>query len=667
MELNLKKNWKFWLILIASIIIIWLISLYNIKMSNLDYIASFSPMAYKDKYNQEYEAKNINDEIIQSFVAKYDNLGKIHVKFADLRIDGRVLKAAGKGLLGLKDENGDIIAEKEIDSKDLILNIDYEFEFKPIADSNNKTYYIYFKCIEPASEIYDDEFYKILYSENNIISDGQLTINGEIVNGSMYFQEMYSTTAKVLPLLIYMAILTILLSMIAIYIYYNKKITVEKLFLLIVPPIFITFMLVMPAFKSHDEPYQWFRMQDIIQGKLLVNIEQNEPVAELRSDIFDATTLEPASINYKYIKEKLQKYDINNEEKTKVSIPTTALYSPVQFLPQICGILIGRFIYDNAMFMAYLGRIINMIVAIVLLYIALRKMPFGKLGLLISMLFPIAVEDFTSLSADAITISVSYLFIAYVFNIVFDKTKKVNKKDTIIMLILSVILALCKIVYLPITGLVLLLRKDKFKTKKSCVITILIILLIATAFNLFWLKTANTYLELYKDGRSTSQFTMLLQNPVRYIQKVIFTANYYIGNYTQSLFGNELGWNEFAKMGEILPVAFAILFLFINITDKSLRIKLEKHQKIIISLIVIAVIGLIFTSLYLQWNDSNDLAIKGIQGRYFIPIIPLIMILLFPKSKLKTEYKDQELVRITGITICILYIYVFTNLLIINI
>ena len=664
MEINIKKNWKFWLGLLISIAIIWLISLYNIKTSNLWYIASFSPSAYENEYNKECELQDVNNEIVQSFVAKYDNLSKIYVKFANLKVEGRVLMSGGKGILGLRDDLGNIIANKDIDSKELISNVDYEFEFNPVADSKNKTYYLFFKCAETNNY---GEFYKIVYSEKDILADGQLFINGEEIDGEIYFQEMYSSTAKVLPLLIYMAVITLILSLIIIYIYYSKNITVEKLFWVIIPPIFILFMLVMPAFKSHDEAFQWFRMQDIIQGKMLVNIEENEPVAELRGDIFDVTTLEPANINYRYIQEKLKKYDVENIEKAKVSIPTTSLYSPVQFMPQICGIVISKIIYDNAMFMAYAGRIANMVFAILLLYLALKKMPFGKLGLLVSMLFPIAVEDFTSLSADAITISVAYLFIAYILNIVFDENRRVNKKDTVIMLILSVVLALCKIVYLPIVGLLLLLNKEKFKSKKSCAITIICILLLATFFNLLWLHTANTYLELYKDGRATSQLTILLQDPIRFIQKVLFTANYYIGNYTQSLFGDELGWNEFAKMGYILPIAISILFLFINTADKTLKVKLNKYQNIIIALIVLAIIGLIFTSLYLQWTDSKDFAIKGIQGRYFIPIIPLITILIFSKIKLKSEYRQEELIKITGITICILYIYTLIKLLIVNI
>lgn len=328
-----------------------------------------------------------------------------------------------------------------------------------------------------------------------------------------------------------------------------------------------------------------------------------------------------------------------------------------------------RVFTDNAMLMAYSARILNMLIAITLLYFALKKMPFGKLPLLISMCLPIALEGFTSLSPDAITVSVAYLFIAYVFNIVFSKNedKKVKTKDIIIMLVLAVLLALCKIVYLPVVGLMLLLTKNKFENKKLHIATVLGTITIAIAANLLWLNTANMYLEMYRDGNSTSQIATIFQNPMQYIQRVVFTINYYIGDYVFSLFGKELGWNEFAQLNSLLPIVLGTLFVFIAICDNTLKIKLKKYQTVIIALIVLAVIGLIFTSLYIQWNSDTNLIITGVQGRYFIPIIPLLILLISSKLKIKTEYTEETLAKFAGITICIAYMYVFIKLLILNI
>ena len=327
------------------------------------------------------------------------------------------------------------------------------------------------------------------------------------------------------------------------------------------------------------------------------------------------------------------------------------------------------FITNNAMVMAYAARILNMVLSVALLYVALKKMPFGKLPLLISMCLPIAIEGFTSLSPDAITISVAYLFIAYVFSFVFckDEAKKISKKDIVILLILSVLLALCKIVYLPIVALILLLTKNKFQNKKLHIATVVGIIVISVTANLLWLNTANMYLEMYKDGNSNSQIATIFQNPILYLQRFLATVNYYIGDYTFSLFGKELGWNEYAQLNSLLPMVLGALFVFVSLSDKTLKISLKKYQNVIIGLIILAVIGLIFTSLYIQWNSTGNQLITGIQGRYFIPILPLVVLLIASNLKIKTEYTEEGIAKFAGITICIAYMYVFIKLLIINI
>lgn len=192
------------------------------------------------------------------------------------------------------------------------------------------------------------------------------------------------------------------------------------------------------------------------------------------------------------------------------------------------------------MLMVYGARIINMIVAILLLYLAIKQMPFGKRGMLISMCFPIAIEGFTSMSPDALTIAVSYLITAYVLNIVFNKEKNIEKKDIFVLALLSIVIALCKIVYLPLVGLLLLIPKEKFKSKKTQILTIGIIMTVAIIANLVWLKISSMYLALYKDGNSVDQLLILFNDIIGYAQRLFTTINTYGGNYIYSILGDEL-------------------------------------------------------------------------------------------------------------------------------
>ena len=317
--------------------------------------------------------------------------------------------------------------------------------------------------------------------------------------------------------------------------------------------------------------------------------------------------------------------------------------------------------------MAYGARIINMIIAIFLLYAAIKIMPFGKLGMLISMCFPIAIEGFTSMSPDAITISVAYLFTAYVLNIVFNKEKMVRKVDVFVLAVLSILISLCKIVYLPLVGLLLLIPREKFKTRKQQVLTVGIIMAVSIIANLVWLGVSSMYLSMYKDGNSGDQLSTLLHNPIEYLQRLFTTISVFGGDYIYSLLGLELGWNEFAYMYTLFPLLFGLLFIYANTSDESVKVRFTKYQNIIIGLIILAVVGLIFTSLYIQWNEPQNTTIIGVQGRYFIPLIPIATFFIFSKLKFTRDQTEEQVTKKAGIGICIINMYMLINLLILNI
>ena len=317
--------------------------------------------------------------------------------------------------------------------------------------------------------------------------------------------------------------------------------------------------------------------------------------------------------------------------------------------------------------MAYGARIINMIIAIFLLYAAIKIMPFGKLGMLISMCFPIAIEGFTSMSPDAITISVAYLFTAYVLNIVFNKEKMVRKVDVFVLAVLSILISLCKVVYLPLVGLLLLIPREKFKTRKQQVLTVGIIMAVSIIANLVWLGVSSMYLSMYKDGNSGDQLSTLLHNPIEYLQRLFTTISVFGGDYIYSLLGLELGWNEFAYMYTLFPLLFGLLFIYANTSDESVKVRFTKYQNIIIGLIILAVVGLIFTSLYIQWNEPQNTTIIGVQGRYFIPLIPIATFFIFSKLKFTRDQTEEQVTKKAGIGICIINMYMLINLLILNI
>ena len=124
-------------------------------------------------------------------------------------------------------------------------------------------------------------------------------------------------------------------------------------------------------------------------------------------------------------------------------------------------------------------------------------------------------------------------------------------------------------------------------------------------------------------------------------------------------------WNETIKM----PVMAMILFvcsLGILTLDNSIKNKLKKDQIVLIVLVVIVISGLIFCSLYVQWTYTESIEIQGIQGRYIIPVLPLLFLLL-GNIKLKSEITDIRLTKIIVLLLLIVILYTVLSIVIYHI
>ena len=107
--------------------------------------------------------------------------------------------------------------------------------------------------------------------------------------------------------------------------------------------------------------------------------------------------------------------------------------------------------------------------------------------------------------------------------------------------------------------------------------------------------------------------------------------------------GRSLGWLNINVFS--LPVIFYSVLLvstiWIGKNEKDLKLK----QKILLISIFLVIVALIFTGLYLTYTEVGAEIILGVQGRYFIPIVLLILLSLISKDKF-IEYKHSTIVYI---------------------
>ena len=649
--MNLKKDVKFFLVLIIAVLVITAISLYKLNIS--DNLYNYGNQFDESKINEYATIENIseNEEINQKFVAKENNLEIIYLQFNPFKDEANI---DGNAIIGLKDENGNIIKEVNIKYNDIRENSNYKFKFDIQKDSKDKEYNLYVKFID---KMENNNFYSIRY--DNKISDEGLTINGNTINGKLCYKDLYKDEDKTFIYNAFLIAIVLIVLISSVIIYYSKNINVEKAFLYTVPAICIIFLIAMPIFKNHDEIWHWYRTYEVAEGALISGVNGTT----MPEAVYSVMPLEEwEGIKYSTLKEKKQ-IVLDETKEAFISAGTASVYSPIQYIPQTIGILLGKIFTDNILSIGYMARIFNMIIAILLTFLAIKIIPFGKKIILLLMYIPIIIEGFTSLSPDAMTISVSFLFIAYVFNLKFNPDiKQINIKHKVILTILSIIIALCKIVYIPLVGLLMLLPKEKFKNTKQKWINIILIGGIALVINLIWLKISASYLTDFRGGDSKFQVLNILMQPINYMQMLLYSLDLYGNNYILSMFGSNLGWGELVNLNSIIPYALFILLIGITIIENDIKDKFNVFDKIIIILIILAIGGLIFTSLYVQWTTVGSTSIQGVQGRYLLPILPLIAILVGSCIKVKNNYKEENIIKTIAITGMILQIGVILSI-----
>lgn len=266
------------------------------------------------------------------------------------------------------------------------------------------------------------------------------------------------------------------------------------------------------------------------------------------------------------------------------------------------------------------------------------------------------IQEATSLSPDALVISLSFFFVAYILHIAYGDIKRLKRSNYLILAICSMLIGLCKIVYLPLVLLILLIPASKFGSKKRKRIVFGAVVVIAAILNISWLVISANYLVEYNPGvNSGLQLFNVITHPLKYLMTIFRTVNEQGRDWLVGIFGLSIGGFRLAPPVVLLFLHFTILVLLFAQKDEPIKLKL--FDRFLTAFVFLAIAVLIFTSLYMQWTPLGAATVQGIQGRYFIPILPLIPLII---HRSKPQTKNIRLISETTI----LYCSIFTGIII---
>ena len=415
----------------------------------------------------------------------------------------------------------------------------------------------------------------------------------------------------------------------------DNAISIQNKFLMLIIPLVLLYFVSLPIGTIPDEANHFYRTYEISEGHMISMWQKEYKAAgnNLPSNIGVVT-----ASNYDEIIEDLK---VNStKEKQFVGFSNTALYSPICYLPQVVGVLLSKIFTDNFTIMAYVGRIFNFIVFCIMMYFSLKIIPIKKNLLLFISLLPITIQEAVSLSPDALTIASCSLLISLVFYLR-DKKGLLNRYEKLLIIILPIIIALCKIVYLPVCLLLFLIPKEKFGSLKKKNLFIIILAFVVILINLLWTAKVSIFLTSNLHGSNSSkQIIYVLKHPHIYIKTLLNTFNVYADFHIFNMLGRYLSLFNVNVYAPYIYINFILLIILLLQNEKE---KIKDNKNVINKSLLLFCFGstilLIFTSIYIQWTPYMLDYVDGVQGRYYIPIILLLGIAL--NNIFKIEIKEN--------------------------
>ena len=164
-----------------------------------------------------------------------------------------------------------------------------------------------------------------------------------------------------------------------------------------------------------------------------------------------------------------------------------AMYSPVGYLPQSFGILLGRIFSLSPILLLYLARFFNLLAFIALVFFAIRTTPALRWTMVLLGLMPLTINLAASVSADAMAIGLSFLFTAYMLRLAFSPDAElVTRRQLGFILLLAVLLALSKPPYFLLVLLFGLIPAKKLAGRKRYLVDFAVVALVTLAVVFLW-------------------------------------------------------------------------------------------------------------------------------------------------------------------------------------
>lgn len=438
----------------------------------------------------------------------------------------------------------------------------------------------------------------------------------------------------------------------------------QKFFLAVGAPVALVLCFLTPPFMVPDEPAHFFRAYQIAQGGFLPERITQGVGGILPRSLNDTSTVLvgdlPGQFNNKMdvsvAFDELNR-PLRPQETMHLHFENTALYSPLVYAPSAVGIAIGKLFEPSPLLLFYLGRLFTVAAWIGLAYLAIRLVPVAKWAFTVIALAPMALFQSASVSADALTLAAGFVVVAWFLRLMHaDST--MSKRDMAVTIGLVALLGFIKQPYALLGGLFLLVPAARFTAKKIRWQFVAAVGAVLGATTLLWASISRSFFTqspfmVDRVLQPNEQIAHILGHPLAFAKAVIFT---HFTGMSDSAIQQMLG--VFGWLDTALPLWAMLLYLAVLVSAVGLahseRIRLPVFHRLVFLGIAAAVVLAIDVLLYLYWNPLGSTIIGGIQGRYYLPLLPLLAYACVGLYGVTFKHVKPQLIIMPGVVVVLL-------------
>jgi uncharacterized membrane protein len=307
-----------------------------------------------------------------------------------------------------------------------------------------------------------------------------------------------------------------------------------------------------------------------------------------------------------------------------VDFTSTAFYSPMGYVPQAIAIVGGRWAGAGPLMLLYLARLANALVALALVSLAVWLMPIAPEAVMVAGLLPMAVFEYASAAPDAGVIGTAFLFTSVALRAQLRGGWAAG--EVAVAAVSGLVFCSQKPVYAPLLVLGLPAALTGGRTKQI-LLAHAVIVVVALGGTAFWIVFSWSHVVLAAPGTSLARPSLARQaryistHPFAFARTIARTFRYYHAFYYQTLIG-VLGWAKLYLPSFAYLLAPSALLLSVLAQPRDAP-RLPVHAVAWNVLLLAGIVLLIITALYLSFTLVEYWVVEGIQGRYFLPLLPL--------------------------------------------